>query len=195
MRGGLPCSGARAFVHDLGPGTFAHAAGNGSMTSGPETRRRVCPSRIVASIDLLYEAAAHPPRWRDALRQFSEAAGAEGSLLLFHEGAAPRFVCSEGLDAYMSDFFAQEWHVNNESIRRGAAAASRGEPVQTDWLLFDQDEYRRDPFHMEFLRPHGFAWFAGFFVAQSRTGAITLSPQRRMRDEPFSAHEVELLAQ
>lgn len=165
------------------------------MASVPGARRHLRPGWLEPVIDRFYEAAAHPTLWREALQQLSEAVGAEGSLLLFHEGGGtPRFTCSEGLDASIPTFFAQGWHVHNEAVRRGAAAAMRGEPVQTEWLLFDRDEYRRDPFHTEFLRPHGFAWFAGLFVAQSSRGAVTLSPQRRARDEPFSAGEVELLA-
>ena len=113
----------------------------------------------------------------------------------FHEpGARPRHLCSAGLDASVDAFFAERWHDRNDIIRRGRVLAASGVDVQTEWMLFRPDEYRRDPFHQEFLRPHGFAWFAGMFLAQTQASALTLSPQRRLSDEPFSRAEIDAIA-
>ncbi|MGI4796021.1 MAG: helix-turn-helix transcriptional regulator [Janthinobacterium lividum] len=159
------------------------------------SRREVRSGALPASIDRFYEAAGNPALWQMALQQFSDATGAEGSLLLFHEAVArPRYLCSAGLAGSIDAFFAAGWHERNAAIQRGRLLAQRGIEVQTEWLLFDAEEYRRDPFHQEFLRPHGFAWFAGVFVAQSASSALTLSPQRRSQDEPFAKSELEAIA-
>lgn len=106
--------------------------------------------------------------------RLSIAAGAEGSLLLFYTiQKPPRFICSEGLDASIEPFFTESWDTRNEAIRRGVEAVRYGRPVQTEWLLFTPEDYRLDSFHQEFLRPHGFAWFAGLFVTQSASATVT----------------------
>ncbi len=160
----------------------------------PGLPRHLSESQLVLCIDRFYEAATNSELWRPALQQFSEATGAEGCLLLRHgAGSGSIHICSEGLDKAIPRFFNEEWHVRSQAIPRGALAAQRGVVIQTEWELFSRDAYRRDPFHMEFLRPHGFAWFAGFFMAQNSSDVITVSPQRRSRDEPFSKCEIESL--
>ena len=158
-------------------------------------RRQVHAQQLASAIARFYEAAVRPELWREALHTFSEAAGAEGSLLLFHGSERQRrFACSEGLDASMPDYLAGDWHIHNEVIRRGVVKAQAGALVQTEWTLFDGDDYRRDLFFNDFLRPHGFGWFAGFFVGQPANGLISLSPQRRLRDDPFTSDETAIVA-
>ena len=156
--------------------------------------RQLREHQLASSIDRFYEAAPNPGLWRKSLQQFSEATGAEGAMLMRHSNTpAPTYVCSEGLDRAMPRFFGEEWHLRNQSITRGASAAQRGVVVQTEWELFDRADYGRDPFHMEFLRPQGFAWFAGLFILQSASDVISVSAQRRACDEPFSKSEVDAI--
>ena len=158
-------------------------------------RRQVRAEQLAPAIAQFYEAAVRPELWREALHTFSEAAGAEGSLLLFHGSEQQRrSACSEGLDASMPEYLAGDWHVRNEVIRRGIVKAQGGALVQTEWTLFEGDDYRRDLFFNEFLRPHGFGWFAGFFLGGPENGVISLSPQRRLHDDPFTSDETAILA-
>ena len=64
----------------------------------------------------------------------------------------------------------------------------------TEATLFTPEEYMREPMHMEFLRPHGFSWFAGLSLLQSSSESVALSFQRRHTDEPFSKNELGYVA-
>ena len=153
--------------------------------------RELRAARLGRSLDLLYEAAADPTRWREALHELSVSVGAAGALMHFNApGATAWFVNSEALDESMPDFLSGEWHVRNEPYRRSMVAINRGLKITTEATLFSPGEYMRDPMHMEFLRPHGFAWFAGMSLVQSPTESVAISFQRRPRDEPFSTGEL-----
>ena len=158
-------------------------------------RRQLRSAPLASVIDRFYEAAVETALWREVLHEFSMAVGAEGSLLFFHGNKSRRlFSCSEGLDSSMPSYFSGNWHIRNEVIRRGVSQAVAGPLVQTEWTLFDPDEYRRDPFFNEFLRPQGFAWFAGLFISSPRDGLVALSPQRRLHDNPFTPDERDQIA-
>ena len=77
------------------------------------------PGRLARSIERFYEAAVHPAQWRDALHEFSQAAGAEGAILHINpHGARPAFVHSEALDASFPQFLGEGWHLRNDTLRR-----------------------------------------------------------------------------
>ncbi len=156
--------------------------------------RNFQPGRLARSIELFYEAAAHPPLWREALHEFSQAAGAEGAILHINHmaGHHPAFVHSEGLDASFPEFLRDGWHLRNDTLRRVPVSAAP--PVLTEAMLFAPGEYVRDPMHMEFLRPNGFGWFAGLQALQSPEGDVLVSLQRSWRNEPFSRGEVQVLS-
>ena len=157
--------------------------------------RELRPARLERSLDGLYEVAAHPTRWPEALHELSQAVGAAGALLHFGApGTASWFLNSEALDESMPAFLRGGWHLGNEMYRRSMVAISRGLEITTEATLFSPGEYMRDPMHMEFLRPHGFGWFAGVSLLQSPTESVALSFQRRHRDEPFSKRELEYVA-
>ena len=151
------------------------------------------PDRLARSVELFYEAAAQPALWRTALHEFSQAAGAEGAILHANPlGKSPVHVHSEALDASFPKFLQDGWHLRNEPLRRVPSTAAP--PVLTEATLFAPGDYMRDPLNMEFLRPHGFGWFAGLQALQSPAGDFIVSLQRSWRAEPFSRGEVAVLS-
>ena len=147
-------------------------------------------------VERIYEAAARPGLWRQALHELALASNALGAQLLHHrpEGAALH-TNSEGLDEVVEAFFREGWHVRNPREVRARRRGVAFREVVTDADLFTREELDREPWQRDFLDRYGLRWFSSFGTIRPEdlVAPVILTIERPAAREPFSRKEVGLL--
>jgi DNA-binding CsgD family transcriptional regulator/PAS domain-containing protein len=149
-------------------------------------------------VQRFFEAAVVPERWPDALDTLAEACGAEAACAIPVSGLVPSaFVCSHrGAEAFHD--FVTSWSAPdlNTRMSRAMALVQRGwRGIITEHDAYSLEELARDPFHQEFILPHGLSSFAGAVVAQAPGIMLPISIERRIVEGPFLRDEVTLMNQ
>jgi DNA-binding CsgD family transcriptional regulator len=151
-------------------------------------------SRFSDAIDAIYDAAASPQRWSEALEAIAAVFDDVGCLLIFQrfDGSFGTIV-SPRLEAPQRDYAEGGWARNDIRMER---AIEGGYLVSGDALterhILSDEEVATLPFYTEFLARHGLKWFAGTFVSADPRLALALSIQRAANRPPYSDDELAL---
>ena len=147
-------------------------------------------------VDRIYEAAARPELWREALNAMAVRCGAKGVQMLHHrpEGASLH-AASEGLDEVLDAFFAEGWHRKNPRETRARERGNGLREVVTDRDLFTPEELDQEPWQRDFLDRFGLRWFASMPLRPLiEMAPFFLSIERLKTSDPFGDAEVARLS-
>jgi DNA-binding CsgD family transcriptional regulator len=149
-------------------------------------------------VQRFFEAAAVPELWPDALDALAEACGAEAACAITVCGLVPRGAVASHRGGEAFHDFVTTWSAPelNTRMSRCMALVQRGwRGIITENDAYTPDELARDPFHQEFILPHGLSSFAGALVAQAPGLAMSISIERRIAEGPFLRHELTRMNQ
>lgn len=138
------------------------------------------------AIDQFFEAAVAPEVWPEALDVIISELGVDGATLMGGRSLPATTVTSTEIRGIVDDYFT--WAAGIDSREH------RVQPVMSDGFLCDHDNYsseelKRDPFYMEFLRPHGFGWHAAAML-EGGPDPMILSLKRRWPQGPFERSDL-----
>ncbi|MBW8753259.1 MAG: helix-turn-helix transcriptional regulator [Sphingomonadales bacterium] len=142
------------------------------------------------AIDQFFEAAAAPEVWPGALDSIISELKVDGATLMGGRSLPATTVTSTEIRGIVDDYFT--WAAGIDSREQ------RVHPALSDGFLCDHDNYsaeelKRDPFYMEFLRPHGFGWHAAAML-EGGADPMILSLKRRWEHGPFERSELRAMA-
>lgn len=143
-------------------------------------------------LDQIYEAAAIPELWPEALARLSQVAGAWGSgLLVFDPQLRMRFTATANYIGVFESFAASgdSGRYDNQRPKRAIASGHAG--FQHDLELFTQQELEADPVYRDFIYPHGIRWTGGTIILVPTSDILTFDLCRR--SEPFERADMERL--
>lgn len=151
---------------------------------------------FVAAVEAIYDAAAVPERWPQALQEIADSFGDVGAIMIYErEDGGIGSICSPGLEAAQRDDDAGEWWRQDirfsRSIERGAIA--RHDAV-TDRDIASAEEMRTLPFYTQFLRRHGLGWFGGVGISPDPRMSVALSIQRSNQKHAWTEEELDRLS-
>lgn len=104
-------------------------------------------------IDRIYEAAALPERWQSVLVEVVRYAGADEGVLFASNLDDARYVTTPGFADIFTRYIEEKWFDRTDRTRRLLARQHAG--FLTDFDVFTQDEFERDPIFKDFLWPQG----------------------------------------
>ncbi len=161
-------------------------------------RDAVPPPRdgFVAAVEAIYDAAAVPERWPQALQEIADSFGDVGAIMIYQrEDGGFGSICSPRLEAAQRDYEVGEWWRQDvrfsRSIERGAIA--RHDAV-TDRDIASPEEMRTLPFYTQFLRGHGLGWFGGVGISPDPRVSVALSIQRSDQKQAWTEEELDRLS-
>lgn len=143
-------------------------------------------------LDHIYEAAAIPEMWPEALDRFCQVGGAWGAgLLVFDPQLRMRFTATPNYIGVFESFAAigDSGRYDNQRPKRAIASGHTG--FQHDLELFTQEELEVDPVYRDFIYPHGVRWTGGTVILVPTSDILTFDICRR--SEPFERADMERL--
>lgn len=141
-------------------------------------------------VDALYEAAAVPELWPEALGRLCQVAGAWGSgLLTFDPQQRMRFTSTANYADVFHDFAANSDRYDNQRPKRALATGYTG--FLHDLEIFTQAELDVDPVYRDFIYPRGVRWTAGVVVPVPTSDIMVFDLARQA--EPFHRSDMERL--
>jgi DNA-binding CsgD family transcriptional regulator len=148
--------------------------------------------RFVAAVEAIYDAAAVPARWPQALRAIADCTGDATAILNYRRAdASTGVIISPGGEAAAEAYNAHWW----QHDFRLARSAERGYLINgdtiTDRHVVTDEEIATHPFY-GFLRDYDLGWFAGTTVTPAESTWVGLSTQRSMRRPAFTEDELAL---
>jgi DNA-binding CsgD family transcriptional regulator len=138
-------------------------------------------------------AALDPVLWIKGMEAICEATGTTGAGLLKSDVQTSDQPWTPGARDLFESYLAEGWYIRDPRAR-GVAQWKAGAPVLIDQDIISLDHKSDAHYYNEFLRRHGFRWFAGIgFWADSSLWVLTL--QRSPKDGPFDAADKKMLSQ
>ena len=148
-------------------------------------------------IALMYEAAAFPEKWEQALDQLSSSVTATGSTLHVSStdrwlGAWAGFVASPDIDAAVRHYMSSDIPTRSQATPRLLEAGRQGFVANQD--LFSDEEWARDPLNTEWAEKWGLGPACAATAMRSPSGEImVLHVQRGKNIEAFTQREILVL--
>lgn len=150
---------------------------------------RVEPIRRAA--DDLMAAAVLGEGWEEALHGLSEAACAQGAVLMRNRGhRMVAAVTTREVAEAVADFAAGRTPPNSR-YRRVNHTRSSGFRVDHD--DYDDRQLAKDPFYQEFLRPIGYFWHANVGLTSGRDESVEISLKRHLNAGAYRREDATLL--
>jgi DNA-binding CsgD family transcriptional regulator/PAS domain-containing protein len=148
-------------------------------------------------VQRFFEAAAVPEHWPQALHELAVACGAGGAVAMpvsNLDALGP--VVSGDIAGIVQEGARDGWFAPGRNTRmvRSMALVGRGwRGVVTENDAFSPEDLARDPFHQEYIRPHGFFSYAGAIIAEAPGLALPISIERRIAQGAFQRDEITLM--
>jgi len=154
----------------------------------------VTTNQFVRAVEAIYEAAAHPSCWPDALQAIADVLDGVGTVLLWRrdDGRYGTIVSPTLLEA-QEDFQKNWWQHDIRSIRGLEQRYVRREEAFTDRHLVSQEEIEQHPIYTQFLARHGLKWCAAASISPDPLIDVWLSVQRAKDKNAFSDDELAVL--
>jgi DNA-binding CsgD family transcriptional regulator len=149
--------------------------------------------RFVAAVEAIYDAAAAPAKWPEALRAIADCTDDIAALLIYRRpDASTGIIMSPGMEACTEAYNSYWW----QHDFRLARSAERGYLVNgdtiTDRHVVTDEEMATHPFY-GFLREYDLGWFAGTTVSPAANTWVGVSTSRSMKSKPaFTDDELAL---
>lgn len=144
-------------------------------------------------INLIYEAAVFPERWKDVLQVWTEKLDATGAILVPGPDAYLKPVCSEALEEVVDFGVREGWYLNNPRVTRGLRAIKTRSDILTERMIFSETELARHPYNAEFINRFRLQSFAGMVAGGHGPAGLFLSTERSAAQGAFQGKELELL--
>ncbi len=166
------------------------------MTTPPEdkTDRSDDGARYVAAIEAIYDAAAEPERWPEALAAIARVFDAVGTVILHNrEDGSMTAIASPGLEAAVADY-DRGWWRHDIRVQRGFERSLLTQAgVYSDRHIASPEELKTHPFYTVFLAKHGLGHFIGGSVSPHPKVFAALSVQGSLDKGPFTDDDIALL--
>lgn len=149
---------------------------------------------IAVLIEAIGEVLFDPGLWPAVMQSICESICAEGAALLQGDVRTADIPRTAGLDSYIRNYFAHDFHIADIRAVRGVPLLISGARVVTDSEIFrSESEMMRDPLYRN-LGSFGLKWFSviGFRSQEQLWG---LSIQRTPRQGMFDEEEKFALSQ
>src|SRR5579871_6383501 len=101
-------------------------------------------------LDAVYEAAAIPEKWPEALDGLAQLTGSVGTVLLTTDPKTLRWTSSEPVRQLVVEFLEGNWHERNPRMEKLVSHRNSGFVREIDMLTVE--EIDRDPTFTELLR-------------------------------------------
>jgi DNA-binding CsgD family transcriptional regulator len=125
-------------------------------------------------VDIIYQAALAPDRWRPALAALADRFQAKGGLLFASASEGTRWLGGGGeASDLMREFIAEGWMNRNDWLPRLAARHHAGFLTDTD--LFSDEERTTLPIYTQFLTPRGTSARAATLISGAAGDNLVLS--------------------
>lgn len=144
---------------------------------------------IASVIDFLYEAAALPVVWPEALDSLSRMMNARGAMIT--SPAHTGLVHSEGLEESVAAFFEGGWE--SRHTRTTAATRQGSSTFVCDQHIITPDAIRRSDYYNGLAIPADVPWFAACGLGEPGEARVGLSLQRTAKQGPFAPREIQRL--
>jgi DNA-binding CsgD family transcriptional regulator len=143
----------------------------------------------------LYEAAATPDAWPNALHGLARATGSVGCRLrpvhLRPEDVA--FPASPDIQSFLKDFVSEGWLRADLRTLRGVSLAEAGRPVVVEPDVTTEEERRHSPFYQTLSRRHDLPWWTAIvFEVEGRKWCASIL--RNAAQGPFTPADARSLA-
>lgn len=142
----------------------------------------VSPEEVVSRV---FEAAALPELWPDALDAMAAHAACEAGVLIASDASPHTVIAANAIGmAALQKYNEGNWAARNT---QGPRTLAHGEPeFISDYDIFTPEEVERDAFYRDFLRPVGLAWGCGTAVQAPTQNRIIVSLHRRYEAGPLA---------
>jgi DNA-binding CsgD family transcriptional regulator/PAS domain-containing protein len=149
--------------------------------------------RFVAAVEAIYDAAAQPSNWPDALQMVAGVFDDVGANLIWarDDGSFGTIVSPE-LALAARDY--EKWQhadIRAQYITERSMVARLD--VVTDRHIVTPQQIEEHPFYTQFLVPHGLGWLAAANVSPDLLIQVWISVQRAKAKAPYSDAELEIL--
>ena len=147
--------------------------------------------RVGSLINDIYEAAVLPENWQGVLDQLAEIADAEGTLLFAAGPGEPRWISSEAIQKFITEWTQSKWFLDNP---RGQRLVPINEPrFLTDFDGLTKEEIEASDFYTELLRPRGFGWCVGTSIRSPSGDTLVFSIEKAHNKGPVPREVAERL--
>jgi DNA-binding CsgD family transcriptional regulator len=137
-------------------------------------------------------AALDPQMWVEVMEDICRATRTNGAILLQSDIQTPDVPHTAGVHELAGAYFADGWHLRDVRLRTVPQLLA-GEPVVLDQDIPNLDDSDAQFYYNEFLKYHGFWWFAGIgFKAGSSLWALAL--QRTVKEGSFTTEDKSIFA-
>jgi DNA-binding CsgD family transcriptional regulator/GAF domain-containing protein len=149
---------------------------------------------FVAAIEAIYETAAAPGRWPQALDRIAACFDDVGAILVYkRDNGSFGAIVSPALEAAQRDYAQGWWQHDIKTVRGHERGYVLSKDAITDRHIVTPEEMENHPFHTQFLVPHGLGWFAGINISPDPHIGVVISVQRSLTKPAFSDDDLELL--
>jgi DNA-binding CsgD family transcriptional regulator len=146
-------------------------------------------TRLTSLIEAIYDAAADPTRWSNALCLLADAYGASAAALGRQGDAPGEFwgVAPRNDPAFLHNYVSYYHSVNPIWQRVPSTPAGT---VQTDSMVMPRSEFVRTEFYNDYLLPHGIASMLNAVVSleEGRQTVVTIHGQREFEPDQIKLH-------
>lgn len=139
----------------------------------------------------IYEAAAIPELWADALNKLASVANCAGGVLFVNSGQQTSWVATPVLEPIFQRMLDGGWMNRND--RLNGMLAKGGTGFVRDQDLFDHDNLHEVPMYRDFLIPEGLGWGAATFVNTIPGDSVVLTMERRYEAGPVDPAAIRML--
>jgi DNA-binding CsgD family transcriptional regulator/PAS domain-containing protein len=150
---------------------------------------------FLAAVETIYEAAARPSKWPDALQASAAIFDDIGANLIWQrdDGSFGTLV-SPGLRTAQADYESGWWRQDIRAIRAIEYAFGGNAGAITDRHVVTPEEIETHPYYAEFQPRHGLKWIASVQISPDPYIIVALSVQRAASKAPYSDEELGVLS-
>lgn len=144
-------------------------------------------------LDLVYEAAVIPERWRDVCGRLAEHTGSFSCALITVDLHGDlRWISTPNIDDALNAYAASDLRFQNVRPQRKLSNGVIG--FERDIDVMTLEEIENDPIYRSFMRPIGLGWTMGDTVAEPSGHIIIFDLIRSMASGPHSKADLDAMA-
>jgi DNA-binding CsgD family transcriptional regulator len=144
-----------------------------------------------SAIGSLYDAAHGEKSWPDALKDFVDASGCHGTVLLSIDRPGNLYASTANLVETNQKYLAGKWYLLDQRYRATPLLATRGFASEPDFI--SGDEIKVSPFYQDFIFKSGLCGWAGLGFKLNGE-LLCLAIQRTKEQGQFALGELKHLA-
>lgn len=168
--------------------------------SGPGRKIGLRPPHLppggefVAAVEAIYQTAAAPSQWPDALQSIADVFGDVGTVLMYRrdDGSFGTIVSPSLADAQRD--YERHWWMHDLRSQRAIERGYVMVDAITDRHLVSPEEVETHPIYTQFLVPHGLGWCAGVSISPDPRVLVWISMQRTITKPRFTDDDLALLS-